>query len=96
MMDTFLQTANEAQPDQPPAPDAGAGANGEQPQRRPTFELLEVKMLRMLQVDLQARTREYQQRLAGLLNPPRSTRTNVPNCSKKPRNWPPNRAVSPS
>jgi len=66
MMDAFAQTANDAQPNQQPPPNAGAGPPGEQPQRRPTFELLEVKMLRMLQVDLQERTREYQQRLAGL------------------------------
>jgi hypothetical protein len=66
MMEAFAQTANEAQPDQQPPPDAGAGQPGDQPQRRPTFELLEVKMLRMLQVDLQQRTRDYQERLARL------------------------------
>ncbi len=69
MMDAFAQTATEAAPDQPDQPDAGTGAGGQQPQRRPTFELLEVKMLRMLQVDLQARTREHQQRIAGLAAP---------------------------
>jgi hypothetical protein len=64
MMDAFGQTANEAAQNQAAPP--GAGAGGNQPQRRPTFELLEVKMLRMLQVDLQARTRDYQQRLANI------------------------------
>jgi hypothetical protein len=64
MMDAFAQTADEAQPEQPPQP-PNAGQNAQQPQRRPTFELLEVKMLRMLQVDLQARTRKYQERLAA-------------------------------
>ncbi|MCI0334762.1 MAG: hypothetical protein L0228_16225 [Planctomycetes bacterium] len=66
MMNAFAQTATEAAPEQPAQPNAGTGAGGEQPQRRPTFELLEVKMLRMLQVDLQARTREHQQRIGGL------------------------------
>jgi len=65
MLATFEQTADEARPDQPQPPNTGAG--GQQPQRRPTFELLEVKMLRMLQSDLLARTREYEQRLAAIV-----------------------------
>lgn len=69
MMEAFAQTATEAQPNEQPPPNPGAGPAGDQPQRRPTFELLEVKMLRMLQVDLQNRTREYQQRLAELDTP---------------------------
>jgi hypothetical protein len=69
IMETFMQAVDEARQNQPP-PEAGAGANAQKPQRRPTFELLEVKMLRMLQVDLQARTLEYQQRIAALKTPP--------------------------
>jgi hypothetical protein len=68
MLQAFAQTANEAAQNQ--GAQAGAGAGGDQPQRRPTFELLEVKMLRMLQADLHERTAAYQQRLAGLRRPP--------------------------
>ncbi|MEX2309276.1 MAG: hypothetical protein WD738_16870 [Pirellulales bacterium] len=67
MMQAFAQTASEAGQNQNQG--AAAGPGGDQPQRRPTFELLEVKMLRMLQVDLNERTSDHQQRLAGL-NPP--------------------------
>jgi hypothetical protein len=73
MMEAFAQTANEAAPrEQPQQPPGGAGNQPNQPQRRPTFELLEVKMLRMLQVDLQERTQEHQRLVAslkGLLDP---------------------------
>jgi hypothetical protein len=65
MMDAFAQTADEAQPEQQQQQPPNAGQNAQQPERRPTFELLEVKMLRMLQVELQTRTREYQERLAA-------------------------------
>jgi len=68
MMQAFAQTAAEAAPQSQP-PNAAPPA-GQQPQRRPTFELLEVKMLRMLQADLHERTREFEQRLAGLNAPP--------------------------
>lgn len=70
MLNAFAQTANEAaqQNDQQPPAAAGANQNAQQPQRRPTFELLEVKMLRMLQADLQTRTREYQERLTQISN----------------------------
>jgi hypothetical protein len=69
MVDTFAQTANEAQPNQPPPSGAGANQNSQRPQRRPTFELLEVKMLRLLQIDLQARTEAYQRRISELKPP---------------------------
>jgi hypothetical protein len=71
MLDAFAQTANEAAPNpQQQQPPPGAGAQPNQPQRRPTFELLEVKMLRMLQVDLGQRTQEHQQQIASLKAPP--------------------------
>ena len=58
MLQAFAQTANEA--GQKPAPNnaalPAAVNNPQQPQCRPTFELLEVKMLRMLQADLNERT----------------------------------------
>jgi uncharacterized protein YdcH (DUF465 family) len=59
MLEAFAQTAAEAGGNQ------GGGGQGGQggEQRRPTFELLEVKMLRMLQVDLNERTSTFQQRL---------------------------------
>lgn len=67
MLQTFAQTANEAakQPDanNPPPPPPPAN-NQAQPQRRPTFELLEVKMLRMLQTDLNERTAQHEKRAA--------------------------------
>jgi hypothetical protein len=69
MMQAFAQTANEA--GQKPNANNGSppAANNDQPpqqpQRRPTFELLEVKMLRMLQADLNERTREHEQRLSA-------------------------------
>ena len=59
MLQTFAQTANEAakKPDaNNPPPPAAANNQPPPPQRRPTFELLEVKMLRMLQADLNERT----------------------------------------
>ena len=69
MLEAFAQTASEAAPSQPPP--AGTGnAAGQPPQRRPTFELLEVKMLRMLQVDLNERTRNHQERLAAVSGQP--------------------------
>jgi hypothetical protein len=69
MLEAFAQTANEASQNQPPPAGTGAPA-GQPPQRRPTFELLEVKMLRMLQIDLNERTRSYEQRIAGLEGQP--------------------------
>jgi hypothetical protein len=67
MLRAFAQTANEAaqKPNANNAPPPAAANNQPQPQRRPTFQLLEVKMLRMLQADLNERTRQYEQRLAG-------------------------------
>lgn len=69
MAQAFAQTASEAAQNQGAQPGAGAPA-GNSPQRRPTFELLEVKMLRMLQADLKDRTAEYHRQLAGLIRPP--------------------------
>jgi hypothetical protein len=67
MLQTFAQTANEAEkkpdPNNPPPPPAAN--NQQQPQRRPTFELLEVKMLRMLQADLNERTAQHELRSAA-------------------------------
>jgi hypothetical protein len=67
MFEAFAQAASEAAPNnaaqQPQSPPA---QQGEQPQRRPTFELLEVKMLRMLQADLNERTRQFKARVEGL------------------------------
>jgi hypothetical protein len=66
MLQTFAQTANEAgmKPDANTSPPPAAANNQQQPQRRPTFELLEVKMLRMLQADLNERTAEHEKRSA--------------------------------
>lgn len=67
MLQAFAQTANEAAP-KPTADHPPQGAANNQPpqqQRRPTFELLEVKMLRMLQADLNERTRQHEQRMAA-------------------------------
>jgi hypothetical protein len=69
MLRAFAQTARQADPKQNPAPPPPPAAQNNQPQRRPTFELLEVKMLRMLQADLNARTQEYHERVAALTGP---------------------------
>ncbi len=69
MLDAFAQTAAEASQNQNAQRGTAAAAVDEQPQRRPTFELLEVKMLRMLQVDLNERTRERRRRVSGLDGP---------------------------
>jgi len=69
MFQAFAQTANEAgkKPNaNNGAPPAGGANNQPSPQRRPTFELLEVKMLRMLQADLNERTRAHEQRATEL------------------------------
>jgi hypothetical protein len=69
MLQAFAQTASESAPSQ----NAPAGNNetlpGQQPQRRPTFELLEIKMVRMMQVDLNERTQAIEDQLAGLKQP---------------------------
>jgi hypothetical protein len=76
MLDAFAQTASEASQN-PPAGN-NAGPSGQPPQRRPTFELLEVKMLRMLQVDLNERTRAIEDQLAALSQPlPNDDRTRL-------------------
>lgn len=66
MLQTFAQTANEAAKkpaanNPPPPPPANTQP---QEQRRPTFELLEIKMLRMLQADLNERTAQHEKRAA--------------------------------
>ncbi len=66
MFEAFAQAASEAAPNNAQQQDSQAAQPGQQQQRRPTFELLEVKMLRMLQVDLNERTRQYKDRVAGL------------------------------
>jgi hypothetical protein len=67
MMQAFAQTANEASPKQNASTAQKPSAPGNQPQqqpRKPTIELLEVKMLRMLQADLNERTHRHETRLA--------------------------------
>lgn len=70
MSQAFAQTASEAAPKPNTPPQNAAPANpqqqAQQPQRRPTFELLQVKMLRMLQADLNARTQQLQDRLTAV------------------------------
>jgi hypothetical protein len=67
MLEAFAQTASESSQN-PPAGNS-ASPSGQPPQRRPTFELLEVKMLRMLQVDVNERTRAVENQLAELSPP---------------------------
>ncbi|MEX2316094.1 MAG: hypothetical protein WD669_03010 [Pirellulales bacterium] len=63
MLETFAQTVAEAQ--RKPADANAAGAPPpQQPGRRPAFELLEIKMLRMLQVELNERTRSHERQTA--------------------------------
>jgi hypothetical protein len=65
MLAAFAQTADQAPPKaNPTPPNAGGGNNNPPPPRRPTFELLQAKMLRMLQADLNARTQQLEARLA--------------------------------
>jgi hypothetical protein len=66
MLQTFAQTANDAakKPDANNPPPPAPANNQAQPQRRPTFELLEVKMLRMLQADLNERTAQHEKSAA--------------------------------
>jgi hypothetical protein len=66
MFETFAQAASEAAPNNAQQPNSQAAQPGQPPQRRPTFELLEVKMLRMLQADLNERTRQYKDRVGSL------------------------------
>jgi hypothetical protein len=67
MLHAFAQTAAEATPQQNAPPPAGTGApnNSNAPQRRPTFELLQAKMLRAMQLDLNERTAQHQQRISA-------------------------------
>jgi hypothetical protein len=69
MLQTFAQTANEAEkkPDANNASPPAAANNQQRPQRRPTFELLEVKMLRMLQSDLNERTKQHEMRATAAI-----------------------------
>jgi hypothetical protein len=76
MLEAFAQTATEAGQNPPPAGGTGAPP-GEQPQRRPTFELLEVKMLRMLQVDVNERTRTYQERRSAATELPQAEQADL-------------------
>jgi hypothetical protein len=67
MLQAFAQTANDAapKPNNQPPPGAPPQNNQQQQQRRPTFQLLQAKMLRMLQADLTERTETYRKRLAA-------------------------------
>ena len=69
MLQAFAQTARESAAGQAAPAGNSATPPGQPPQRRPTFELLEVKMLRILQVDLNDRTRAVENQLAGLKPP---------------------------
>jgi hypothetical protein len=67
ILQALAQTASEAAQNRNPTPPADPDEAADQPpRRRPTFELLEVKILRMLQVDLNERTQSFQQRMAGI------------------------------
>jgi hypothetical protein len=68
MFEVFAQASSEATPNNGQQPNSQAAQPGQQKQRRPTFELLEVKMLRMLQADLNERTRQFKDDVAGLSN----------------------------
>jgi len=66
MLEAFAQTAAEAQKKPEGGNRRGGGNQGQPPpQRRPAFELLEVKMLRILQIELNQRTAAHQIRLAA-------------------------------
>ena len=75
-MQAFVQTANEAgqKPNANAAPHAAAN-NQPPPPHRPTFELLQVKMLRMLQSDLNARTRQHEKRFIRAAENPAANAT---------------------
>ncbi|HEX2476324.1 MAG TPA: hypothetical protein VHK01_16350, partial [Lacipirellulaceae bacterium] len=66
MFEAFAQAASEAAPNNGQQPNSQPAQPGQQQQRRPTFELLEVKMLRMLQADVNERTRQYKDHVATL------------------------------
>ena len=68
MQQAFAQTAEEAAQNPNAAPPPGPPGNN-QPQRRPTFELLEVQMLRMLHADLNELTRLYPEQLTAQPDP---------------------------
>jgi hypothetical protein len=74
MLQAFAQTASESAPNRNAPQGNDGNPSGEQPQRRPTFELLEVKMLRMLQVDLNERTRAVEDQIAGMNGPQQDRR----------------------
>jgi hypothetical protein len=61
------QTAAQAQQPPPPGEAGNAGAGGQQP--RPLFDLFEVKLLRMLQADLNQRTQQFHDRTLGNADP---------------------------
>jgi hypothetical protein len=69
MFEAFAQTASEATPNNA-AEQPQEAQPTQQPQRRPTFELLEVKMLRMLQADLNERTRQFKAKVEGVSGSP--------------------------
>jgi hypothetical protein len=62
MKAAFEQTAAEAQKPPEGGNPPGQPNQGQQPPRRPAFELLEIKVLRMLQVELNERTDQLRQR----------------------------------
>jgi hypothetical protein len=69
MLQAFAQTASESEAGKSAPAGNDGSPPGQQPQRRPTFELLEVKMLRMLQIDLNERTRAVEDKMTGLNKP---------------------------
>ena len=57
-------------PEEPQDSQGGSGEGGEQPpQEPPPFDVAELKLLRIMQLDLNARTRQFEQQLAQ--NPPK-------------------------
>ncbi len=93
MRQAFAQTANEAsqKPNGNNAAPPAAANNQQPPPRRPTFELLEVKMLRMLQADLNERTRQHEQRWRRPRQPVRQSEPGARGCRTQRSNkgaWP--------
>jgi hypothetical protein len=77
MFETFAQAASEAAPNNRQGQDPQSAPPGQQQQRRPTFELLEVKMLRMLQADLNEHTRQFKDRVSSLSDTERAAARDV-------------------
>jgi hypothetical protein len=64
LLDAFAETVEEAAPTNG-GNVGGNNAGGARPQRRPALELLEIKLLRLLQVELNQRTERHERRQAA-------------------------------